>query len=105
MTSVRHKGRTFTVDEDGYLVNFSDWGPEWVDHIRTSQGIGELTEEHWKLINVLQEYYRECGAPPLARVLSKATGFRMKHIYELFPAGPGKGACMMAGLPKPKGCV
>ncbi|HIC90800.1 MAG: TusE/DsrC/DsvC family sulfur relay protein, partial [Desulfovibrio sp.] len=23
----------------------------------------------------------------------------------LFPSGPGKGACKMAGLPKPTGCV
>ncbi|MGD8530833.1 MAG: TusE/DsrC/DsvC family sulfur relay protein [Syntrophobacterales bacterium] len=26
-------------------------------------------------------------------------------MYELFPSGPGKGACKMAGLPKPTGCV
>ncbi|MCG8529500.1 MAG: TusE/DsrC/DsvC family sulfur relay protein, partial [Desulfovibrionales bacterium] len=26
-------------------------------------------------------------------------------VYELFPSGPGKGACKMAGLPKPTGCV
>ncbi|MGA7876136.1 MAG: TusE/DsrC/DsvC family sulfur relay protein [Desulfoferrobacter sp.] len=23
----------------------------------------------------------------------------------MFPSGPGKGACKMAGLPKPTGCV
>ncbi|HPS25746.1 MAG TPA: TusE/DsrC/DsvC family sulfur relay protein, partial [Bacteroidales bacterium] len=27
------------------------------------------------------------------------------EIYELFPSGPGKGACKIAGLPKPTGCV
>ena len=29
----------------------------------------------------------------------------LARIYELFPSGPGKGACKMAGLPKPTGCV
>ena len=34
----------------------------------------------------------------MVRILSKVTGFKLKHIYELFPSGPGKGACKMAGL-------
>ncbi|MCK5071467.1 MAG: TusE/DsrC/DsvC family sulfur relay protein, partial [Desulfocapsa sp.] len=41
----------------------------------------------------------------MVRILSKTTGFPLKRIYELFPSGPGKGACKMAGLPKPTGCV
>ena len=32
-------------------------------------------------------------------------GYKLKEVYELFPSGPGKGACKMAGLPKPTGCV
>ena len=36
---------------------------------------------------------------------SDRPGFKLKEIYELFPSGPGKGACKMAGLPKPTGCV
>ncbi len=45
----------FSVDEDGFLENFGDWCPEWVEYIRTAQIIGVLTDEHWKLINVLQD--------------------------------------------------
>ena len=33
------------------------------------------------------------------------TGLRLKEIYELFPLGPARGACRVAGLPKPDGCV
>ena len=67
--------------------------------------IEELNEEHQKVIAVLREYYEKNGIAPMVRVLSKVTGFKLKHIYELFPSGPGKGACKMAGLPKPTGCV
>ncbi len=58
-----------------------------------------------QLVETLQEYYEKNGIAPMVRVLSKVTGFKLKHIYELFPSGPGKGACKMAGLPKPTGCV
>lgn len=41
----------------------------------------------------------------MIRKLTKETGLPLKHIYELFPTGPAKGACKLAGLPKPTGCV
>jgi dissimilatory sulfite reductase related protein len=105
MPVLEFQGKTFDVDEEGFLVNFSDWCPEWVEGVKTGQRIGALSDEHWMLITVLQEYYRENGCAPLVRMLSRMTGFKMKRIFELFPAGPGKGACKIAGLPKPKGCV
>lgn len=105
MAAIEFQDMVFKVDSDGHLESFSDWGPEWVEYVRRNQGIAKLTEDHWRLIHVLQDYYREHGIPPIARILSQATGFKMKQIFELFPLGPGKGACKMAGLPKPKGCT
>lgn len=105
MATVEHKGQTFEIDEDGFLQNFDDWSEEWVDYVKEHEGIKELTDEHWKVINFLQDYYKKNGIAPMVRILSKVTGFKLKKIYELFPSGPGKGACKMAGLPKPTGCV
>jgi tRNA 2-thiouridine synthesizing protein E len=84
-------GKEFTVDEDGFIDSYDNWCEEWVQWVKNQEGIEELNDEHQKVIEV--------------RVLSKVTGFKLKHIYELFPSGPGKGACKMAGLPKPTGCV
>lgn len=105
MPTVEFKGKTFGVDEDGFIDDFNSWTREWVDYVKESEGIKELTEEHWKVINILQDYYKKNGIAPMVRILSKVTGYKLKYIYELFPSGPGKGACKMAGLPKPTGCV
>jgi len=102
---VEYKGKKFEVDEDGFLQDFNAWCEEWVEYVKESEGIKELTDEHWKVINFLQDYYKKNGIAPMVRILSKVTGFKLKKIYELFPSGPGKGACKMAGLPKPTGCV
>ncbi|MEW5734349.1 MAG: TusE/DsrC/DsvC family sulfur relay protein [Thermodesulfobacteriota bacterium] len=105
MPQVEFQGKTFNVDEDGFIDSFDNWSKDWVQYVKSQEGIEELSEEHWNVINVLQDYYKKNGIAPMVRVLSKVTGYKLKHIYELFPSGPGKGACKMAGLPKPTGCV
>ncbi len=105
MAKIEYKGKSFDVDEDGFILDYSQWNEEWVQYVKEQEGIDELTDEHKLVVKVLQDYYEKNGIAPMVRVLSKLTKFKLKHIYELFPSGPGKGACKMAGLPKPTGCV
>ncbi len=105
MPTLVHNGKSFEVDEDGFLLKGDDFNQDWVDYVKGVEGISEMTDEHVKVIDALQEYYKKNGIAPMVRILSKTTGFPLKRIYELFPSGPGKGACKMAGLPKPTGCV
>jgi len=105
MATVDFEGKSFEIDEDGFLLDYNTYCTEWVDYVKGQEGIEEMNDEHWKLIKVLQDYYEKNGIAPMVRVLSKLTKFKLKHIYELYPSGPGKGACKMAGLPKPTGCV
>lgn len=106
MATVEYNGSTYEVDEDGFLTKgMEEWDENWMYYVKDSEGIDELTDEHMKVINSLQEYFKKNGIAPMVRILSKTTGYPLKKIYELFPSGPGKGACKMAGLPKPTGCV
>ncbi len=97
MAEVTYKGKSFEVDEDGFLLRFDDWSTEWVEFVKESEGIADITPDHQKIIDFLQDYYKKNGIAPMVRILSKNTGFKLKEIYELFPSGPGKGACKMAG--------
>ena len=104
-------GKTLETDEEGYLVNLSEWEPACAEIMANAED-QELTENHWEVINFLREYYDEYQIAPAVRVLTKAIGKKLgkekgnsKYLYELFPYGPGKQACKYAGLPKPTGCV
>jgi TusE/DsrC/DsvC family sulfur relay protein len=57
------------------------------------------------VIRFIRQHYLEQGSAPMVRAICKTVGVPLKTIYELFPSGPAKGACKLAGLPKPDGCV
>jgi len=106
MPYVEFKGQKLEVDEDGFLQEPEKWNPEIAEFFaKHFEGVEKLTEEHWKVINYLREYWQKYGVAPPIRMLVKQTGFSLQKIYELFPSGPAKGACKVAGLPKPTGCV
>jgi tRNA 2-thiouridine synthesizing protein E len=87
-------GKEFEVDEDGFIQDPALWTEEVAKGLAATEGIEKLSEYHRKF-NV---------APPI-RMVCKQTGFQLKHIYQLFPGDPTKGACRLAGLPKPTGCI
>jgi tRNA 2-thiouridine synthesizing protein E len=93
------------VDEDGFMQEPDQWNKEVAAALGTTEGVENLTEDHWKLVDYLRNYYLQFGVAPMIRKLCKETGFDLKRVYELFPSGPAKGACKVAGLPKPTGCV
>ncbi len=111
MASIDVNGKSFEVDEEGYLVTLTDW-EKGVADVMSKEDDLELSPEHWDIIDFLREYYEEYQIAPAVRVLTKAVGKKLgkdkgnsKYLYGLFPYGPGKQACRYAGLPKPTGCV
>jgi TusE/DsrC/DsvC family sulfur relay protein len=99
-------GKEFELDEDGFIQNPELWDEAVAAALAKEQeGIEQMTEDHWKLVHYLRNYYLQFGIAPMVRKLCKETGFDLKKVYALFPSGPAKGACKVAGLPKPTGCV
>ena len=111
MATIDVGGKALEVDEEGYLVDLNDWSEEAAEVLAKSENL-ELTENHWEVIHFLRDYYNEFQIAPAVRVLTKAIGKKLgkekgnsKYLYELFPYGPAKQACKVAGLPKPTGCI
>lgn len=105
MPKIQLGGREFDVDGDGFLQDPSVWTQEVARLFATTDGTGEMTDEHWAVVQYIREYWEENDLAPMVRKICQHTGLRLKQIYELFPMGPAKGACRIAGLPKPDGCV
>ncbi|MEW6618197.1 MAG: TusE/DsrC/DsvC family sulfur relay protein [bacterium] len=111
MPGFEFKGKTYETDEEGYLQNLDDWTEEVAVHIAKTEDI-ELDERRWEVVNFLRNYYKEYQIAPMIKILIKEMAKMFgpekgnnKYLYELFPAGPAKQACKIAGLPKPTGCV
>jgi tRNA 2-thiouridine synthesizing protein E len=104
-------GREIETDAEGYLANLDDWSEEIAEYLSGQDNL-ELTENHWKILNWIRNYYQEFGTAPNLRMMQKLlkndVGEELadkKMLFELFPYGPAKQGARYAGMPKPTGCV
>lgn len=104
-------GKTVTVDDNGYLVNLSDWTKDVASYLADKEGI-KLTNDHWEVINFLRKHYAEFNnspnAPLLIKIFTKEFGDakgNKDRLYKLFPKGPARQGCRISGLPLPYDCV
>ena len=92
-------------DAEGFFVHPEQWTEDMAPEIARENGIPELTERHWQVINFMRNIYLEQGSAPSIRTLGKVSGVPIKELYQLFPKGPAKLAAKIAGIPKPRGCI
>ena len=105
-------GKTFETDEDGFLMQLDGWDTDVAAYLAKGEEV-EMTEKHWEIVHFLREYYNEFQIAPAIKILVKEVAKKnsmekkeaSEYLYQLFPAGPAKQACKIAGLPKPTGCV
>ncbi|MGJ0492199.1 TusE/DsrC/DsvC family sulfur relay protein [Methylobacter sp.] len=105
------QGRSLDVTDQGFLVNAADWNEEVARRLAESDNI-ELDERHWEIILFIRDYYQQFKHLPNARVFTKAVAKALgeekgnsRYLHKLFPEGPLKYACKLAGLPKPPTCL
>jgi tRNA 2-thiouridine synthesizing protein E len=105
MAILEIEGRTFEVDGDGFLSTPELWDETVALLFAKYDGLEALTEKHWAIVRFIRQHFESNGNAPMIRSICQETGIKLREIYELFPLGPARGACRVAGLPKPDGCV
>jgi tRNA 2-thiouridine synthesizing protein E len=98
-------GKEVNFDNDGFMVDPQLWDDGIANAIASDEGINEMTEEHWAIVNFIRDYWKENDLAPPVRMICQELNIGVRQIYKLFTSGPARGACRVAGLPKPDGCV
>ncbi len=98
-------GKTIEFDKDGFMLEPELWDEQVARAIAGEEGIDDMCERHWAIVNFIRSYWREHDLAPPVRLLCQEAGVSVREVYKLFTSGPARGACRVAGLPKPDGCV
>jgi len=105
MTTLELKGIAVKVNEEGFMLDPNEWTREIAVEIAREEGIPELTEAHWKVIEFCRKAGLTTGKAPTLRTITNGAGVSTKEIFSLFPKGPAKKVARISGLGKPEGCV
>ena len=105
MSSKEIAGVTIELDADGYMADYKAWNADIAKELAVEEGINELNDRHFIVIEFMRKEFAEKGTGPTIRKLNKESGVPTKELYQLFPGGPAKKAARIAGIPKPKVCI
>lgn len=96
-------GKSITVNEEGYLTDFSQWDEKVGEALAEEANI-DLTPRHWEVLKYLQNEYKNQVALSIRRI-GKSGVVDIKELYSLFPNAPLKTATKITGIPKPASCI
>ncbi len=98
-------GKQIDFDDEGYITDNTQWTKAVAVVLAAEDGISELTERHFAVIEFMRKEFEANGTGPSIRKLTKQSGVPTKELYQLFPGGPAKKAARIAGIKKPQGCI
>lgn len=105
METLTLAGKSVKVNQEGFMTDPSEWTREIAVAIAREDGIPELTEAHWKVIEFCRQSAKVSGKAPTLRAITTGAGVPTKEMFALFPKGPAKKVAHISGLGKPEGCV
>jgi tRNA 2-thiouridine synthesizing protein E len=105
------EGRAVALTESGFLADLADWDEAVAEALAARSNI-RLTGAHWEILLYLREYHAKFQHLPNARMFVKAVQKQFgeekgnsRYLHGLFPDSAVRYACLIAGLPKPPGCL
>ena len=97
--------------DDGFLRDAAQWNQSVAEELARIEGL-DLNDAHWEILFFIRDYYQKFKHLPNARMFVAAVRKQFgedkgnsRYLQKLFPQGPLKYACKIAGLPKPPTCL
>ena len=92
-------GKSYTLDEYGFLDPPQQWDEDFADGMARLQGIYDgLTQQHWDFISYIRKKFLTEKTLPLMVVACAENHLRLDKLKRLFPTGYFRGACRVAGV-------
>ena len=108
---LRVDGVVLATTEQGFLCDAALWNEKVAIALAELEQL-ELSVEHWEILLFIRDYYQRYKHLPNARMFVTAIRKTLgddkgnsRYLQKLFPQGPLKYACKIAGLPKPPTCL
>ena len=101
MTMIESAGKMLKIDDDGFLVEFTDWSDDVARKLAAREGITPLTDEQMEIIKFLRDYFIKFKSFPILNYVCKNIHQPRECVNEQF-INP-EIAWKLAGLPKPSG--
>jgi tRNA 2-thiouridine synthesizing protein E len=86
-------------DADGYLIDCQDWNATLAATLATHEGIDQLGELHWRVIDLVRARYFALGSLPVMRLVCRSVGLDPHQGHKLFSSCAS--LWRVAGLPNP----
>ena len=98
---------TLRIDGEGRLMELAPWSDQQAAAIAREEGL-ELTPEHLMILKTLRTQFLRNGPLSAREILHHMEDLVVdqggkRYLYQLFPNGPVRQACHIAGLPIPSG--
>jgi len=99
MKTIAFRGRTWQLDDHGFLDPPEQWDEDYAEGMARMVGITSgLTERHWQLIRYLRRKFLDEKTVPVVVLACADNDLRLSELRSLFPAGYHRGACKVAGI-------
>ena len=99
MSTITFGNKTYQVDTEEYLSDFNEWDEDFARGMAPKVGIiAGLSEDHWKILNFIRDFYKRTGKCPLVYETCRMNRLHLQELKKLFHAGYLRGACKLAGI-------
>ncbi len=99
LSEIIFSGRSYKLDEWGFLDPPDQWDRDFANGMAIVQGIrGGLGPAHWSFLEYLRRKFHEENTIPLLVVACMENRLHLSDLRRLFPTGYHRGACRIAGI-------